>query len=37
MGLTLLVLGLLAVFGLAVTDVRTDRIDEMDGCVARRA
>jgi hypothetical protein len=27
MGLTLLALGLLAVFGLAVTDVRTDRID----------
>jgi hypothetical protein len=27
MGLTLLVLGLLAIFGLAVTDVRTDRID----------
>jgi hypothetical protein len=27
MGLTLLVLGLLAVFGLAVTDVHTDRID----------
>lgn len=27
MGLTLLALGLLAIFGLAVTDVRTDRID----------